>query len=81
MTTAEGILSQYDPEVSKLGFQLRELLLKELKEIIAYSDGPTNIIGYGFGPGYKQLLCTIIPCKLQSSAKSKIINLKSKIKN
>jgi hypothetical protein len=63
MTTAEGILSKYDEEVSKLGFQLREFLLKELQQIIEYPDGPANIIGYGFGPGYKQLLCTIIPSK------------------
>ena len=61
MTTAESILSKYDEKVSAVGFQLRECLLKELKEIIEYPDGPANIIGYGFGPGYKQLLCTIIP--------------------
>jgi hypothetical protein len=63
MTTAEGILSKYDEQVSTLGFKLREFLLTELKEIIEYPDGPANIIGYGFGPGYKQLLCTIIPSK------------------
>ena len=63
MTTAEGILSKYDEGVSKLGFQLREFLLRELKQIIEYPDGPANIIGYGYGPGYKQLLCTIIPSK------------------
>ena len=63
MTTTEGILSKYDEKVSAVGFQLREFLLKELKEIIEYPDGPANIIGYGFGPGYKQLICTIIPSK------------------
>jgi len=56
MTTAEGILSKYDEGVSKLGFQLREFLLRQLKQIIEYPDGPANIIGYGYGPGYKQLL-------------------------
>ena len=59
MTTAESILSKYDEKVSAVGFQLRECLLKELKEITEYPDGPANITG--FGPGYKQLLCTIIP--------------------
>ena len=63
MTTAEGILSRYDEAVSKMGFHLREFLLTELKQIIEYPDGPANIIGYGYGPGYKQLLCTIIPSK------------------
>lgn len=63
MTTAEGILSKYDEDVSTLGFQLRKFLLKELKQITEYPDGPANIIGYGFGPGYKALVCTIIPSK------------------
>ena len=51
-----------------------------MKEIIKYSDGPANIIGYGFGPGYKQLLCTIIPCKLNRAPNLKSSNLKSKIR-
>ena len=63
MTTAEDILSKYDEAVWKLGSQLREFLLKDLNQIIEYPDGPANIIGYGFGPGYKQLICTIIPSK------------------
>ena len=63
MTTADGILSKYDEGVPKLGFQLREFLLRELKQIVEYPDGPANIIGYGYGPGYKQLLCTIIPSR------------------
>src|SRR5688572_33346143 len=63
MTTGEDILSKYDKEVSTLGFQLREFLLKELKQITEYPDGPANIIGYGYAPGYKALVCTIIPSK------------------
>jgi hypothetical protein len=63
MTTAETILSKYEEEVSTLGFQLRAFLLKELKQITEYPDGPANIIGFGFGPGYKALVCTIIPSK------------------
>ena len=63
MATVESILSKYNEEVSSLGYQVRGFLLKELKEIIEYPDGPANIIGYGYGPGYKALLCTIIPSK------------------
>jgi hypothetical protein len=63
MATVESILSKYEDEVSSLGFQLREFLLKELDQIIEYPDGPANIIGYGYGPGYKTLICTIIPSK------------------
>jgi hypothetical protein len=63
MATVEGILTKYDERISRLGFHLRAFLLKELKQIIEYPDGPANIIGYGYGPGYKELICTIIPSK------------------
>ena len=59
----ESILNKYEEKVSALGFQTRAFLLKELKGVIESADGPANIIGYGFGPGYKALICTIIPSK------------------
>jgi hypothetical protein len=63
MATVDTILSKYEDRISVLGFQLRDFLLRELKAIIEYPDGPANIIGYGYGPGYKDLICTIIPSK------------------
>ena len=63
MTTAESILEKYDENVSALGRKARAFLLKELKGIIEYPDMPANIIGYGYGPGYKATICTIIPSK------------------
>jgi hypothetical protein len=42
---------------------VREFLLQELKDIIEYPDSSANIIGYGYGPGYKETICTIIPSK------------------
>lgn len=63
MATVDTILSKYEERISVLGFQLRDFLLRELKAIIEYPDGPANIIGYGYGPGYKDLICTIIPSK------------------
>ena len=63
MVTVDTILSKYEDKISVLGFRLREFLLKELSGIIEYPDAPANIIGYGFGPGYKDLICTIIPSK------------------
>ncbi len=63
MATVDSILLKYEEQISVLGFRLRDFLLKELKGIIEYPDGPANIIGYGYGPGYKDLICTIIPSK------------------
>ena len=52
MATVESILGKYEEKISGLGFQIRAFLLKELKGITEYADGPANIIGYGYGPGY-----------------------------
>ena len=46
-----------------LGLQLHEYLLSALPGIIEMPDAPANIIGYGYGPGYKHMICTIIPSK------------------
>ena len=62
-TKAETILTKYDEKVSTLGLQLRHFLLSELKDSIEMPDAPANIIGYGYGTGYKDLVCTIIPSK------------------
>jgi hypothetical protein len=61
--TAEAILIQYDDPVSALGLNLRKFLIKELKGIIEIPDVKANIIGYGFGPGYIESICVIIPSK------------------
>lgn len=58
-----AILHKYDEKVSALGFQLREFLLQQLKNITEYADPAANVVGYGYGPGYKDLICTMIPSK------------------
>jgi hypothetical protein len=60
---AEAILTKYDESVSALGFHLRDFLLSQLKDCIEIPDVPANIIGYGYGNGYTDLICTIIPSK------------------
>jgi hypothetical protein len=61
--SAEDILLKYTDEVSGLGLALRSFLFKELKGIIEMPDVKANIIGYGYGPGYKDSICVIIPSK------------------
>lgn len=62
-TTVEIILSKYEDKVSELGLQLREFLLSNLKNINEQPDAAASIIGYNFGTGYKDLICTIIPSR------------------
>jgi hypothetical protein len=57
------ILEKYNPEESGLGMELREYLFASLKDIQETPDVSANIIGYGYGPGYKDMICTIIPSK------------------
>jgi hypothetical protein len=62
----DDILLKYDRSVSSLGFQLREFLLAQLEGCIETPDQFANIVGYGYGTGYIDLICTIIPSKKRS---------------
>jgi len=61
--TIHDILSRYEPRVFSLGMQLRDHLISVLPNIIEMPDAAANIIGYGYGLGYKEQICTIIPSK------------------
>ena len=39
---------------------MRQFLLKDLKGITEQPDAKANVIGYSYGAGYKDLICTII---------------------
>ena len=61
--TVTDILSRYDENIATLASQLREFVLSELKDITELPDASANIIGYGYGTGYKDLICTILLSK------------------
>ncbi len=63
MTSVAAILDQYDDAVATLGYRLRDFLLGILHNITEQPDAPANVIGYGYGSGYKDMICTIIPSK------------------
>lgn len=63
MKAISAILDPYDGVVSALGYSLRDFLLEVLEGITEQPDPPANIIGYGYGTGYKDMICTIIPSK------------------
>lgn len=56
-----AILDQYGEAVTTLGYRIRSFLLDLLPDITEQPDIPANIIGYGYGTGYKNIICTIIP--------------------
>jgi len=61
--TIHDILLQYPTTVFSLGMQLRDHLISALPNIIEMPDASANIVGYGYGFGYQDLICTIIPSK------------------
>jgi Domain of unknown function (DU1801) len=61
--TVEDILSRFDEKTATLASQLRRFLLKELKDIMEIPDNSVNLVGYGYGTGYKDLICVIMLSK------------------
>ena len=60
---AEAILMKYNEPVSTLGLQLREFVYLQLEGCTEIPDSSANIISYGYGKGYVDTVCVIIPSK------------------
>ena len=59
----EEILMKYDESISSLGLHLRKFLLSQLDGCSEMPDISANMIAYGYGTGYIDMICTIIPSK------------------
>lgn len=56
----EDIANKYPGKVSELAFLTRAFLFDKLANIAEYTDNTANIVGYGFGTGYKDTLVAMI---------------------
>lgn len=56
-------LSEYPPAVGDLSRRLRDIVRAAMPGASEKLDRPGRVVGYGFGPGYSGLVCTIIPSK------------------
>lgn len=61
--TVEDIIGRYDEKTALLATKLRKFLLEKLEGIIEIPDNTANLIGYGYGAGYKDMICTILLSK------------------
>lgn len=59
----EDILSRFDESTVLLALALREFLLDEIKGVMEIPDNSANLVGYGYGTGYKDLICTVLLSK------------------
>jgi hypothetical protein len=57
----DNFLSQYNETVIKNSLMLREVLLKNLPDIIEQIDLPAKMIAYCYGQKYAELICVVIP--------------------
>ena len=57
------LLEPYSPEVQKLALATRAFVLRLLPNAIEMVDTKSKVIGFGFGSGYKDMICSLLPAK------------------
>jgi hypothetical protein len=55
-----AMLAKYPAPVQEAAQQLRTVVMKAVPGCSETVDTSSNVIGYGLGPGYNGLICTII---------------------
>jgi hypothetical protein len=60
MKSIETFLETYPPEVRELTLASRRLIAAALPGAQETLDESAKVIGYGYGPGYKGVVCTLI---------------------
>ena len=63
MNTFDELVGGYPSNVQALARDARELVLELLPGADETVDNSARIIGYGYGPGYKGMICTLILSK------------------
>jgi hypothetical protein len=60
---ADRLFATYSREVAGIALLLRKRLLARLSGITEQADAEAKVVGYSYGTGYKDLICTIILSK------------------
>ena len=61
--TLQDLLAKYPDDVQKLALQTRQFILQAVRQAVESVDPSAPVIGYGYGPGYKDTVCTMILSK------------------
>jgi hypothetical protein len=56
-------LNGYEPAIRDRANRYRQLILKLLPGIREELDAPARMLAFGYGPGYTDMICTLIPSK------------------
>lgn len=62
MTVAD-IISRFDEKTAAVAWELRNFLQEQLMNVTELPDQSISLIGYGYGTGYKDLICTMLLSK------------------
>ena len=62
-TLWEALLEKYPDHVQEIAAETKRVILATLPKAIEQVDSKANVVGYGFGAGYNNLICTIIMSK------------------
>ena len=57
------LLKTYPANVQDVALATRQMILDSIPNLQEMVDRPARVIGYGFGSGYKNMICTIILSK------------------
>ena len=63
MKSFDDLLAKYPSNVQALALGTRKLILELLPEAEETVDQSAPVVGYGYGPGYKGTICTLILSK------------------
>jgi hypothetical protein len=62
-TSAAALLARYPPAVRALANGARKLIKRALPRAQESVDAAAGMLSYGYGPGYKGMVCTLILSK------------------
>jgi hypothetical protein len=62
-TAIDDLLQPYSPQVQKLALASRKFILRIIPKAIEMVDPKSKVIGFGFGTGYKDMICSLMPAK------------------
>jgi hypothetical protein len=57
------LLEPYPPEVQKLALASQKFILRIVPKAMEIVDTKSKVIGFGFGTGYKDMICSLMPAK------------------
>ena len=60
---ASKLLARYPDEVQALALEARALIRRLLPDVEESADSSAGLISFGYGPGYKGMVCTLILSK------------------